>query len=176
MEPNEEGKKAEVVQGDSKPRMYTEDEVQARLRGQGNELKKLKEKISQFETAAEERSRKKLEEEGKFKELLRTTEGNYKTLEEKYNSLVEKENNRVKAVAKSNKARLESLPDEYKELVPEGLEPDAVRDHIGKLEALTVKSTKVVAVNGGPPKNGAGNDGGSDAAAKGKAWIFGGEK
>lgn len=144
-----------VTEPDEKaPRTYTKDEVEAKLRGQGKKLAEYEAKLKLIADADEKRKasekeakRKTAEEQGQYKELLTVAEQRAAELEAKLASHLERETTRLEAVTAENEKRRKGLPKALADLIPDGLDADAVARQIDRLERL--KGDKSVAVHGG---------------------------
>jgi hypothetical protein len=173
--------------GDKGGKTYTEEEVTERMRGQGKAMKELQEELDRLKAAeadrskaAEEASRKKLEEDGKLQELIEAErkraaelEG-YKTRWEEHQ---QKETARLEALAAENKKRSKELPESLRELVPEGLDPDATAKHIAKLEALgTGKAVEVRGTSGRGTPGSSNVDPIESGKQMGEDWVLGKKK
>lgn len=147
------------VKEGEKPRVYTQEEVEAKLRGQGKKLAEMEARLKavdedrakrkEADTAAK---RKAAEESGQYKELLTVAEQRAAELEAKLMAATEKETARLEAVDADNDKRRKTLPKALVDLIPDGLDPDAVARQIERLEKL--KGEKVVAVHGGGGRSG----------------------
>lgn len=135
--------------GDS-PRMFTEDQVTAKLRGQGKALAELQAKLAEYEQRDAEAEKKRMEAEGQHKELAERASRDAERAKadaERYRALVEQ----------SVEQRLKALPKELRGELPEDVDIDAkllLLPALEKAAALVAKAAPV-SVNGGPGRSGA---------------------
>jgi hypothetical protein len=175
--------------GDKGGKTYTEDEVTERLRGQGKALKDAQEELDKLKAAeaerakaAEEASRKKLEDDGKLQELIEAErkraaelEG-YKTRWEEHQ---QKETARLEALVAENKKRKKALSEEDQALVPDDMSPDSAAEQITRLEIRAGQKGRAVEVRG---TSGRGKPGSSDVdpmesgKQMGEDWVLGKKK
>lgn len=153
---------------DDKPeKTYTEDQVQAKLRGQGKQLEELNAKLAKLDEAevkrketADKAKREKLVTDGKTTELLAMEmkaktdlEASLKERDDKIERMQQRETERLETVAKDVKARLKALPENLRDLVPSGLDVEGQAAQLVKLEAMNGTSS-TVNVAGGPARSG----------------------
>lgn len=155
--------------GVPKPKTYTEEEVEARFRGQGKKLSELEAELAKYRQADEERK----QSERTVGERLLAEQERGKQLEAEVKSLREREETRLATLTKANEKRLEALPKELRPPVA-GLDPDRVADILAHMES--VASTKTVDIHGGAGR-GAPADPERDHAERlakaGHAFVFG---
>jgi len=138
---------------------YTQAEVDQMLRGSGSALKKAQEQAAALTAAEAERTaaseaaeRERLAKQGEFKTLATQAEARAVEAEQKLAAANLRETERLEAVAKTNKADIAELPEEYRGLA-DGLTGDALTAQVAKLKKLAgVQSA--VPVHGGAPRGG----------------------
>ena len=147
------------------------DKDKDKFRGINKELQKAQAEAEELrkwkadqEAAAEVAEREKLAAQGEYKTLAEQADERAKKAEEELAGFRTRETARLETVAKSNKARLEALPEQFRVLVPEGLDADAVAVQLAKIEPLAGVKPPPVDVAGNAPR-GAGPP---DAAARKK--------
>lgn len=74
------------------------------------------------------------EEQGKFKSLYDETQAKLTAAEALVEEFQGRETTRADSLKASNKERLEALPEDLRDLVPDGLSPDATAKQIARLE------------------------------------------
>lgn len=162
------------------PKTYTQDEVDARFRGQGKELERLKETNAKFAADAQKRadddkakSDAKKIEAGEAADVLKGTKADLsardatiKEMQTKIDASEAAEKERREAVEKANKKRLKALPDKYHDWpLPE--DPEQASLAIGRLEAeATDTSPRSQRTRTSPP-----NQEGGTAAARIEAKL-----
>ena len=87
-----------------------------------------------------ERERKAEEAKGEYEGLYGKEKTRADELEGKLTKLQERETARLERVAATNDTLLSELPDEFKDLVPEGLDADATSSQLRRLAKLANKS------------------------------------
>lgn len=104
------------------------DQVNERAKAAEAALQKIKDEEA-------ERQRKAQEEQGKFEELYNEASGKAKQFEQEYETAKEKAE-RLEGVMNSMlESKLQVIPDEYHDLIPENLSPEQKLDWISKAEA-----------------------------------------
>jgi len=133
-----------------KPKLFTEEQVNSKLRGMAKELEKFKAREAERQQAEEEArraeeeaKRKSLEKDGSLAELLALEREEKVKLaqrlqeaEARNQEFAEEKIARLEAQAEANAERLKRLPKEWRKAVPDTLDPDAARVQIERLEAL----------------------------------------
>jgi len=135
-----------------KGKTYTEDEVQRKLQGQGKKLAEYEEKLKKFQEAEAKRKEAELSKDELLAKLKAEADGK----EAKIKELTEREGTRLARVSERNEERIKALPKDDRDLVPAGLEPDALSDWLAKFEARIKVKTRSVDGTGGrgsPPSS-----------------------
>lgn len=97
-------------------------------------------RLAEFEAAKADAERKAAEEAGKHRELYEGLKPKYEEALTKLTAYEQREQARIEAVQQRNAARIAALPDDLRDLVPEGLDPDATTAQIERLEARARKA------------------------------------
>jgi hypothetical protein len=126
---------------------YTEEEVQAKFRGQGKQLEEKDARIKELEEKEAARERQRQEEAGEYKSIAEQEAKARKEAEEKLAGLQEKELTRLQRVTESNEKRVKDLPKQFRDLIPPSLSADELSDHLSKLEGI--QQGNVISVNAG---------------------------
>jgi len=139
---------------------YTEKDLQQRLQGQGKELKRLQEaeaarktKDDKAKAESEAARLKQLEEDGKYKDLYEQKTADLAERDAKLKSIQARETARLEHVTSENEKRTKVLSKALQDLIPGGLDADALAIHLAKLEAIHSKKV-VVDVKGSGGKGG----------------------
>ena len=165
-----------------KARTYTEEDVERRLRGSGKKIGELEARLKAFEESEARRkaddeaaAKKRLEEQGQFKVLLEQTTASKAAIEAELNALREREQQRLEAKREANEEKIKALPKEARELVPPGLDPDAMEKHLLALERR-VKDVTIQVRDGGTRSPQTPEDAVAVANARGHQALFGSKK
>lgn len=144
------------------PRMYTQEQLDAKLRGKGSEsdrhaadAEKWKAEVDKLHLDQKERDDAAAVKRGEFEALYTAEKEKTATLEESHNKLVASETKRQATLIKANKDRQKELPENLRGLVPAGIDPDECALHLAKLEAMTGASAKLPAGTGVRPPDAA---------------------
>ena len=142
-------------------RMFSKEEVDRKLQGQGKQLKEYEAKLAALESALAERTaadedakRKRMAEEGRLSEVLAQREKELEEARTSNKKFQEAEAARVQRVAEANEARAKALPDIFRDMVPEGLDPDALAAYLPKLEKLAAEARPGGNFGGSPRTSG----------------------
>jgi hypothetical protein len=153
---------------DDKGKTFTQEEVERKLRGQGKKLQEALDKLSKIEEEKEAAERKRLEDEGKWKEIAERATAEAKAGSAAAAKLQAYEAQRMEALQKRAKA----LPADQRKLIVDGLNLDQLESLLPMLE----KQAQGVTVN----VHGGGGRGGNDpvnaveqAKKAGSDWIHG---
>lgn len=106
------------------PRTYTEEEVMAKLRGQGKALEETKAELEKLRADAEAAAKAKEEAELSAQERLAKREAELAERDAKLAEYQAREQARVDAIKADNKKRLAALPEEHRP--PEVADPEAM--------------------------------------------------
>ena len=121
-----------------------------------NQRKALAQQLAELQAAEQARQRKAAEEQGKFEDLYKTTQTEAEALREKVTAYEAREAARLDRVTKRNTEAVEALPDAYRALIPEGLDPEATATQIEKIKALVAadapRHPTGAQANGGKPR------------------------
>ena len=104
------------------------------------ERKKRQEMESQLKSlmaAEDERKRQALAEQGRYQDLYTEAEAARVAALERLQALETAEAARLEKLQQQVSERLEKLPDQFRALVPDGLQIDALNAHISRLEQLS---------------------------------------
>lgn len=158
--------------GDDKDKFRGISKELARARAEAEELRTWK---AEQEAAQEAAKIKALEEQGKWKELAAAKAAEADKYKSSYEVLQKAEVARLETLTKTNKARLEVLPENIRVLMPDGLTADAAAAQLAKLESFA-GIRPAVSVHGGAPRGSAPPDPGASSRAfreKSRKFIFG---
>jgi len=141
--PAGQGSTAQGGNGDGAPaRTYTQEELDAKLRGKGSEVERLAataealaKKLAAFEGEAKEREAKALADQGKFKELWEKDAAAKKAAEDELVALKGREAKRIERLTAANKERRKALP-EHLQKIPANPDPEVDAEALAALEAL----------------------------------------
>jgi chromosome segregation ATPase len=138
--------------GEKPGKVYTEEEVQRRFQGQGKVIEELRAKLTAYEQQQAEAERKRLEEAGQYKTLAEQERAAHAATQKELEELRKREEKRLAALKESNKQRIHALPEEIRALVPQGLDPDELAEHLGKVEAHVSQGRAMVHGGAGRPQ------------------------
>jgi predicted nuclease with TOPRIM domain len=108
--------------------------LEAAVVAERTKRQELERKLADLEKAQDEAARKKAEEQGEFERLYKETQPRLSEYEARLKDFEKRESKRLDALKTQNKARLEGLPEDWRELVPAGLDPEAQSEFLAKLE------------------------------------------
>ena len=125
--------------------------LQAALQAERKKRQEIEARLSSFEAEQRQRAEEDAKRRGEYEALYTEARSKLDTLTTELDSYKARETARLEALQSENRARLEALPESFRALVPEGLSPDAVRSHLGRLESVLSQATP----SGGiPPRMG----------------------
>lgn len=144
--------------GDQTPATVSKEAHDAALR----ELEALREQTATLAASIEEGKRKAAEDERKRREadgdilpLYEQTKADLTNLkqakadlEAKVTEYEKREAARTKALDDSNKARTKALPEDIRDLIPEGLSGEVLANHLAALESRVAQADSKIAVGG----------------------------
>lgn len=127
----------------AKPKMFSEEEVERKLRGPGKRIAELEAALAKIEADAKSREEAALAEQGKHKELAEVKSSEAKQLREQLKEREAKlaayeaaNQARLDEIAVSNKERIKALPEAVRKDVPKGLDPEALAGVLTTIEKL----------------------------------------
>jgi predicted phage gp36 major capsid-like protein len=106
-------------------------------------------RLASFEAAQKKRDEDEARKRGEFEQLYTAASAREAQLTAELDTYKAREAARVEAVTAENAARLERLPENFRALVPDGLDPDAARQQIARLESVLTTNTPT---GGIPPR------------------------
>jgi hypothetical protein len=98
-------------------------------------------RLASFEAAQKKRDEDEARKRGEFEQLYTAASAREAQLTAELDTYKAREAARVEAVTAENAARLERLPENFRALVPDGLDPDAARQQIARLESVLTTNT-----------------------------------
>jgi hypothetical protein len=134
---------------ESQERTYTKEEVEKKLRGPGNALKKAQARVAELESAEQEREKKAQEKKGEWKELATGYKGEIEGYKAKIKGYEDRETARLEKVNTEAETQFNNLPEGMQELVSKELGPDERLRIIQKLASKIEDRTFEVRASGG---------------------------
>ena len=137
------------------PALHAEGILKA-LTAERSQRKALADQLAEMQAADEARKLKAAEEQGRFEDLYKTTKTEAETLRERVAEYETREAARLERVTRRNAEAIEALPESYRGLVPDGLDPEAIATQIEKIRAIanadTTRHPTGAHANGGKPR------------------------
>lgn len=100
------------------------------------ELKRTREINRKLKEEAKARAEAEAAKRGEFEALWKTEKEEREKAAAKLSALEEREAKRMEAISAANKAALKALPDDFRALVPEGLDPETTAAQIARVQGL----------------------------------------
>jgi hypothetical protein len=127
----------------ARSKMFSEEEVERKLRGPGKRIAELESALAKIEADAKAREEAALAEQGKFKEVAeikaaaeKQARDENKTLKERLAAFEAAQQVRLDEIAASNKERVKALPEATRKDLPKGLDPEALAGVLTTIEKL----------------------------------------
>jgi len=100
------------------------------------ELKRVREANRKMKEEAKARQEAEAAKRGEFEALYKTGKEELEKTAAKLAALEERETKRMEAISAANKAALKALPDDFRALVPDGLDPETTATQIARVQGL----------------------------------------
>jgi hypothetical protein len=128
--------------------------LQAGLQAERKKRQELEKRLEEWQTEKDAAEEARRAESGQFKELYEALKAERATDLAELKALKAEKKPRVEAMTAQNTERLEALPEEWRELIPDGLTPSAMARQLDKIEKRLVASEDRPAggVRSTPPK------------------------
>ena len=123
--------------------------LQEALTAERTRRQEMESRLSSFEAAQKKRDEDEARKRGEFEQLYTVASSQVDILTAELDTYKAREAARVETVTAENAARLERLPENFRALVPSGLDPDAARQQIARLESVLTTNTPT---GGIPPR------------------------
>lgn len=129
-------------QGGDTPKVFTEEQVLAKLRGKHGEVERTQKaldaanaKLAAADAAAKKRDEDALAAQGEHKELAAKRETERDAAITELAALKAERKKRLDLVEAANKKRIKAIPEEFHALIPPGLDADTLAGHLATVEA-----------------------------------------
>ena len=123
--------------------------LQEALKSERARRQEMEARLSAMEAEQAKREQLAAEKRGEYEQLYKTTQQERDQLLEKLTGYEERETARRQRIEASNTERLKSLPENFRALVPSGLDPDSTAEQISRLENVLTQNTPT---GGLPPR------------------------
>ena len=110
------------------------------LQAERESLKAIRSELEAMKAEKAESARRAAEEAGEHKRLYEELAPKFEATTKQLQALQEKETARMERVKARNMSRIESLPEEYRSLIPDGLSIDDTTAQIERLEVLATNA------------------------------------
>lgn len=124
------------------------DEVNNKYKETESRLAELEALLAERQKAEEEAELKAKEEQGKFEELYRSTEAELNSIKDKATSAESRVSELETLINSMVEAEVAAIGEDYAELIPSGLSPEAKLDWINKAKAKGLFGKKDVEIGG----------------------------
>lgn len=124
--------------------------LQEALQAERKRRQEMEARLSAFEQKQREQAEAEAKKRGEFEALYTSAKSEMEKISSELASYKTKEANRIQALQAENAERLRNLPENFRALVPDGLDPDSTRSQIARLESVLGQATP----SGGIPPRG----------------------
>lgn len=123
--------------------------LQEALQAERKRRQEMEARLSAFESKQREQAEAEAKKRGEFESLYTSARSEMQKIQDELAAYKTREAERVQRMQAENAQRLQNLPENFRALVPDGLDPDATRSQIERLESVLGQATPT---GGIPPR------------------------